>query len=214
MASSSTLSKVVIGVHLGQGDAGPAVAMVEERRSSSPRFTLRHLVRLPSRLSDGAFASGLAETLRKQEHEDLDWRLVVGSTDVRRAAPEAVQEDLWPLVRAVEAGRTPLAPAAGDRTVSEWTLAGALRSHFESGELQLAASLLRVRQEVDGLLESVLGPQLVLTTGVRRSRSTHLDDLVIAAGLAVWWAKQGVGAGPVLRSPAPVPRVLSSGDLL
>ncbi|HVN75920.1 MAG TPA: hypothetical protein VMT19_06360 [Thermoanaerobaculaceae bacterium] len=213
MQATSSSSQIVIGVHLGTGNAGPAVAMLEGRRLSSPRFILRHVTRLRSRATYGTFAAGVAELVRTQRDGGHDWELILGTASDLHSTLNQLREDLWPLVRTVGTGLSATGITAPDRGLSGWVLAATLRSHFESGELRLAASLLKMREHVDRLLESLLGSDLLLSAGMLQSGSAAVDDRVVSAGLALWWAEQSESRS-VLRSESLIPSLASAGDLL
>lgn len=214
MGAISEAPKIVVGVYLGcEGDV-PAVAMLDERQETSPRFTLRHLSRLPSKVTYEGFACGAAELICRQNRSGLDWRLVLGVSGNRSAAPELWPEELWPSIKRVKVGETLMRAAAHDQNVSSSMLVSTLRSHFENGQLGLSSALLKARHHVDCLLESVLGPQVLFSARGTLSTLTRLDDLVIAVGLALWCAEQEAARKTGWRFPQTLPRVLSAGDLL
>ncbi|HVN32944.1 MAG TPA: hypothetical protein VMT45_13265 [Thermoanaerobaculaceae bacterium] len=212
MGPISDSSKTVLAIHLGCRNG--ALAMLEERRNSSPRFTLVHYSRLPSKASFGAFATGAAEIVRKQARRGLDWQLVLGSLGDQAGARELIAEELWPLLRTVRSDRTIRPSAVSDGHVSGWALASTLRSRFESRQLRLAASPLGTKEHIDRLLESLLGPQTGQSSRESSPGTEELDDLVVAAGLALWWAER---QGDLEGEPRPerlVPRLLPKADLL
>jgi len=213
MAVTVGSSRIVIGMHLGTEGSGPAVALVDERRETPPRFTLRHLFRLPSRASYGVVASGVAAVVRRQVQGGQDWRLVLGSTEGRTPATELLERDLWPLVRTVITNPEVGGPALRNGSVSDRTLAGTLRSYFERGQLGLAASLLRTRVHVDRLLESLLEPRQNVSPALP-ILEPPLDDLVIAAGLALWSAGRVESAGLGAPPPHQVRYLTEANDLL
>ena len=149
MGAISNPPKIVAGAYLGREDDVPAVAMLEERQEASPRFTLRYLSRLPSRVGYEDFARGAAQIVCRQNRSGLDSRLVLGFSANRSAAFAALSEEPWPSVMRVKVAGTSSRAAAQDQKVSSSMLVSTLRSHFEDGQLRLSSALLKARHHVD-----------------------------------------------------------------
>lgn len=152
------------------------------------RIDVRHLERLPLRMSYVDQIAHIAATLRRPPLDELKPRLVVDQTGVGRPVVDMLRRArLNPVPVTITAGDGESQTAEGEYRVSKLRLVSRLQAALHAGELRIAKDLPEARTLVSEL-QDFRG--IFAETGYARfgAREGAHDDLVLAVAIGAWWA--------------------------
>jgi hypothetical protein len=158
-------------------------------------YAVRHLERLPRRTDYVAQAQHVAGLMATAPLARPDTALVVDATGLGKPLVDLIRRaGLKPIAVTLTGGEGSRRDGAGGYRLSKTELTGRLSALLHGGELRIARELPLAPALADELRDFRVGFTAGGASTFGASAGRH-DDLVLAVGLAVWWAAERARSG-------------------